>query len=436
VRRSLPGVATLPAGLPVWLRWLVAAPVMAVALVGPELVFVLVTAADFPQAGGRTVLQAADALYGTWLFVFAWLVPGAVSAGFLWRQLLAWRRAYVIVVSLEIVPWLVSIGLYDATQRDATEPWIVPVALGIAVWLGGYLTAMLAIRILTAPGARLAASSLEMVVPLRRHPTGWQRHRGWLRIQWDRVRIEAGHDTGTAVMAWWAMESVQVGEFTGDATEQVTEIGSRLERPTLPLPRGAGVRMCGEPGTLYAACDEARAPVVAEAIAARVAWASRRPWTEGPDLGKAAATAGYEEGRDTLRNFRRFGITVRGVPALVMLSIVFGLGTLIEVFITVQDGQHHGLAGRSIGGDTILTTVIAGLDVYTLHQLRNYLRGQRYLEANFEPVPDQPSMPWLGRGEPIVVRPHVSENPDEPFVTHTPVRSARRGRRPHGRRHR
>jgi hypothetical protein len=430
-------VATLPPGLPVWLRWTLAAPILAVAVVGPILVALLVSAAGFPDRGDRTLIQAANNVYGSAWFVFAFLVPGVIAAAFLWRQMLAWRKVYVITVSVVVGLWTVSDTLFDATDRDATQPWIVPVGVDVAAWLGGYLLAMGAIRILTTPGARLADSSMEMVVPMRARPGKWPRHRGWIRLQWDRVRIEAGGSIGTAIMAWWAIESVQAGDFTGDSELRVTEFDSDVADPRIPLPAGAGVRMHGTPGTLFASCADGRAALVAEAIAARVAWASRRPWTEGPDFSEADARAGYEEGRDTLRGrFMPMGIVLKGPQALVALSVLFILGTGIGGYLTARDARQHEPSANSLKGDTIYTVIVAALAVYAVYLLWRYLRSQRFLEANVEPVPGQPATPWLARAEPIVVRPDVSEDPDQPFVRHKPVRSAQRARRRHDRRRR
>lgn len=415
-------MATLPPGLPVWLRWTLAAPMMLAAAVGPPLALVLVGAAGVSDRGNRAVMQVAEDLYGSVWFVFAFAVPGVVAAAVLWRQLVAWRSAYLVTSTIVVALWTVSDTLFDATEHDARQPWIVPLAVGLATWLAGYLLAMSAIRILTRPGARLADSSMEMAVPLRGRPSSLPWKRGWIRMQWDRVRIEAGGKTGTAVLAWSALRSVQAGDLTSDHALRVAEIDSPRPQPMIFLSAGPGVRFDGDPGTLYASCDDST--LVAEAVAARVAWASLRPGTERPDLDEATARREYEDARDVFR-FAPLG-TPTGAPALVTVAVALALLTGISIYLGIYHGRQDGRPAHTIVIGSVLASVFAGLDVCAVHLLRNYVRGQRFLEANDEAVPDQPVTPWLARAEAIVVRPDLSEHLDEPFVRNRPVRSARR----------
>ncbi|MFL6075236.1 MAG: hypothetical protein ACJ73S_17720 [Mycobacteriales bacterium] len=368
----------LGAGPGIALRWLAAVPLLAAALVGPVLGLAAVQA--WAQARIHLPFGAHHTFGGEFghavrVAVLAYLYPyliGAIVLACNRRAVSTWPKTCLIMLAIPLGAAALAGGLLFGLvgpDGSADRPYLLIVPAAAALWAAGYGLALLAVRVLSRPlAADLVASGMEIPFPLRGP--------GRLRVQYDRLVLDAGHS--------------RVGISWADLGRVWSEPVARESRAALPY--GIGLELTGGPVLHVEGAGQSWTLPVAETDAAgmvavikgRAGYARSRPgFATRAEYQRAHAGELRDRARAAMRavDFSTpFPSPTNGKGATIVTMIACPSMAAICLAALIPPLGHH----LQLGGvnATLGALVWGAIGAVALRRYTRYLTARRYLEVH------------------------------------------------------
>jgi hypothetical protein len=368
----------MSAGPGLALRWLAAVPLMAAALAGPVLGLAVVQAwaqsrIHLPFHAHHTFGgEFGNALRDAVLAYLYFYLIGVVVLACNRRAVPTWPKTCLIMLALPLGVAALAGGLLFGLigpDGSADRPYLLIVPAAAALWAAGYGLVRLAVRVLSRPlAADLVASGMEIPFPLRGP--------GRLRVQYDRLVLDAGHS--------------RVGIDWADLGRVWSEPVARESRAALPY--GIGLELTGGPVLHVAGTGQSWTLPVREAdvagmvavIKGRAEYARSRPrFAKRAEYQRTHAAELRSRAQAAMRaiNFRTpFPSPTDGKGATIVTMVACPTMAALCVAALIPPLGHTLRLGGVNG--TLGALVWGAIGAVALRRYTRYLSARRYLEVH------------------------------------------------------